>query len=310
MGHKLTANLSRNSTLIFLLIIAWLGLSSASYKWNNYLIEQAVTPLATEQKVSDSTEQSAPITPSTAQLLALETLQRQNIITHISIFILLSLISTIALWRIEQLLISVAAQKKLRDETMAKKTKSLKQEIKQHKIARNELQRLATHDPLTGLRNRRHFIESLDKELNRYQRYQSHFSILLLDIDHFSQVNDMHGHDCGDYVLQQFAKTISQTLRQSDIFVRYGGEEFAIITTSSQLDSAVRFAEKLISHVNGMVMSYQANTISITVSIGVSSPSQLEKPNSQLLVAMADKALHLAKSNGRNMVMTTTEVLS
>ncbi|NRA56434.1 MAG: GGDEF domain-containing protein [Gammaproteobacteria bacterium] len=310
MEHKLTANLSRNSTLIFLLVIVWLGFTYASYKWNNGLIEHAVIPLANEQIISEASEQSAPIVKPSAQQVALDTLQRQNIITHISIFILLSLISTIALWRIEQLLSSVAAQKKLRDEMMAKKTQSLKQEIKQHKIARNELQRLATHDPLTGLRNKRHFIESLDKELNRYQRYQSHFSILLLDIDNFSQVNDAHGHDCGDYVLQQFAKTISQTLRQSDIFVRYGGEEFAIITTSSQLDSAIRFAEKLISHVNDMAINYQANKISITVSIGVSSPSQLDKPNSQLLVAMADKALHLAKSNGRNMVMTTSEVLS
>jgi len=315
MEHNLSENLSRSSSLIILAIIAWLLVVGTSYRWNSHLIEQAQVQLNEELGLSVSQTSSSQVSASVSNAVKISSqrivrLQRQNTLTHGGMFLLLSIISTLALLRIVQLLRVIETDKKLRDDVIAQKTQSLKKEVKQHKHARNELQRLATHDPLTGLRNRRHFIESLDKELNRYQRYQSHFSLLMLDIDLFSQVNDTYGHKCGDYVLQQFAKTISGTLRQSDIFVRYGGEEFAIITTSSQLDSAMRFAVKLIAHVNSMIIDYQGHQIKISVSIGVSSPSQIEQPNSQQLVALADKALHQAKSNGRNQAMSTTEVLS
>jgi diguanylate cyclase (GGDEF)-like protein len=320
MRHNLSRGVSRSSLISALPILVWSLVVSASHAWNSQIISQAMAAIAVnssafitaanDQQAPHSTLLgSSPTDQAPSHDIAVAKLQYHNDLTHLAAFLLLSVISTVAMMRIQQLLITINSEKKLRDDIIAQKTQSLKKEIKQHKFARNELQRLATHDQLTGLRNRRHFIETLDKELNRYQRYQSHFSLLMLDIDCFAQINDNYGHDCGDYVLKQFAKTISNTLRQSDIFVRYGGKEFAIITTSSQLDSAVRFAEKLVEQVSDMVISYQAQQLKITVSIGVSSPSQLEQPNSQQLVALADKALHLAKDNGRNTVMSTSELM-
>jgi len=304
MEHNLSRGISRYSLISALLILVWSLILGTSHAWNNQIIDQAMA--ATKSSTLMVTTLNAQ-TPGHDTSAITSILQYQNNLIHLAVFLLLSVISTAAMIRIKQLLITIDSEKKLRDDIIAEKTQCLKQEIKQHKFARNELQRLATHDQLTGLRNRRHFIETLDKELNRYQRYQSHFSLLMLDIDCFTQINDNYGHDCGDYVLKQFAKTIGKTLRQSDIFVRYGGEEFAIITTSAQLDSAVRFAEKLVGKVNEMVINYQSQQLKITVSIGVSSPSQLEQPNSQQLVTLAEKALHLAKDNGRNTVMSTCE---
>jgi len=180
------------------------------------------------------------------------------------------------------------------------KTDILREEIRQHKAARSELQRLATHDPLTGARNRRHFRDTLASEIERFKRYRNNFSLLIIDLDNFQGVNDLYGHDCGDFVLQQFAQFTQQNLRQSDVFVRYGGQEFAIIATNTEFDSAKRFADKLCKSIETHGIHHQSTTIGITVSIGVGSPDSLTKLSAQSLVSATENALRKAKAQGKN----------
>ena len=227
-------------------------------------------------------------------------LQQQNILSHLLAFSLLMLVSLLALRYARRLIVNIETEKKQREQIISDKTAVLREEIKQHKIARAELQRLATHDPLTGIRNRRHFLDCLDAEIQRFQRYSNDFSLLMLDLDHFKKINDRYGHDCGDTVLIKFAKEIKQLLRKSDVFVRYGGEEFAIIATSTRIDSAKRFADKLTRQVAAMSIDYNEHAVGITVSIGVAAPSLLPQPSPELLIATADKALYQAKNSGRN----------
>ena len=232
------------------------------------------------------------------------TLQRQNMISHLVAYLLLCLISSLLILKIQRLIKNLNQEKAQRDQIIDNKTANLRAEIKQHKIARSELQRLATHDPLTGITNRRHFTSVLNKEILRYQRYQTNFSLLILDLDHFKQINDTFGHDCGDFVLKEFAAQVQQWLRKSDIFSRYGGEEFAIIAPNTELDSAKRFADKLVRDINKIEIEYQSHKISISVSIGVANPSLIDKLTSKSLIAITDKALYLAKSSGRNIAVT------
>ncbi len=227
-------------------------------------------------------------------------LQQQNAFIHLVLFFLLCSMSILATLKIKSLIQDLQSEKQQREGIIAIKTVNLKQEIKQHKVARNELQRLATHDPLTGIRNRRHFTDVLNSEILRYQRYQNNFSLLILDLDYFKKINDTYGHDCGDHVLIEFAKTIKTCLRKSDIFARYGGEEFVIVATNTQLDSAIRFAQKLCRDISDMTINYRGNEIKITVSIGVSSPILLQNPTVESLISYSEKALYQAKNNGRN----------
>ena len=187
-----------------------------------------------------------------------------------------------------------------RDLIIEEKTAVLKEEIQQHKEVRSTLQRISTHDPLTGIRNRRHLLESLKNELKRYQRYKSDFSLLLIDLDHFRQINDKYGNECGDIVLKAFAESVKQSLRESDTFARYDGEEFAIIATNTKIDSALRFAEKLVSRVNQETVMYKGYDIALSISIGVTTPSILAKLSSEQLLTSADDALNIAKAQGRN----------
>lgn len=238
--------------------------------------------------------------PSAYIATASEKLHQQNSLIHLFAFLLLSAISSFTLIKIRRLVIRLEQEKQRRDAMIERKTQHLKNEIKQHKIARSELQRLATHDPLTGIRNRRHFIEALSNEVKRYQRYQNNFSLLMLDLDHFKKINDKYGHDCGDYVLREFATQVQLSLRESDVFVRYGGEEFAIIATNTRLDSAKRFADKLIKDIANMVIKFNNQRVTISVSIGVANPSLFDKPSAQLLISSADHALCQAKDKGRS----------
>ncbi|MCG7532209.1 diguanylate cyclase [Psychrobium sp. MM17-31] len=227
-------------------------------------------------------------------------LHRQNLFIHVAIFLLMTSISLLSLKGIRRLVKQLEFEKANRDLIIEDRTRVLKEEIQQHKEARNALQRFATHDPLTGIRNRRHLLEALKNELKRYQRYKSDFSLLLIDLDHFRQINDKYGNECGDIVLKAFAESVKETLRESDTFARYDGEEFAIIATNTKLDSALRFAEKLVKHVSEQTVNYKGYDIALSVSIGVTAPSVLPKLSSEQLLTSADDVLNIAKAQGRN----------
>lgn len=160
-----------------------------------------------------------------------------------------------------------------------------------------ELVQLATIDPLTSIANRRKFNNALNAEINRDVRYQNGLTLIICDLDHFKNINDIHGHNIGDEVLIEFTELISENIRNSDIFARWGGEEFIILLPETHLETAVDTAEKLRKICEQHHYPYVGN---ITASFGV---TQLLKGDTDTtFINRADDALYKAKEDGRNKV--------
>lgn len=160
------------------------------------------------------------------------------------------------------------------------------------------LRELASHDPLTGIYNRRQFFQLAHRELGRTNRERSAMSLLILDLDHFKQVNDRFGHVAGDQLLINTARVLSEGLREFDIIARYGGEEFVILLPNTDLNQARDIAERLRGQVEQAVLPFGQELLRVTVSIGITSYHYQEEPRE--LLARADHALYAAKSAGRN----------
>ncbi|MDH5559637.1 MAG: GGDEF domain-containing protein [Deltaproteobacteria bacterium] len=160
-----------------------------------------------------------------------------------------------------------------------------------------QLENLSLTDPLTEIFNRRKFNLDLQKELARYKRYGTPFSVIFMDIDYFKKINDDFGHVVGDCVLKDFSKLIKKNLRQIDILARWGGEEFVILSTESTKKMAMQLAEKLRAAVQKHIFE---GVGSITCSFGVSQIQ--EKDCVEIIQKRADNALYLAKKSGRNKV--------
>ncbi|MGI8906606.1 MAG: diguanylate cyclase [Candidatus Sumerlaeaceae bacterium] len=164
------------------------------------------------------------------------------------------------------------------------------------------LAKLAASDDLTGIYNRRSLFESLEIDLARAQRYRHELTVLMMDLDHFKNVNDLHGHAAGDAVLRQFADRISSHLRSTDALFRYGGEEFCAVLPESNHEQGMLVAENLRNVVLSEPFRYEDLELTLTVSIGLSTFA-LPKPLSAAeLLDRADKALYEAKNSGRNRV--------
>lgn len=160
-----------------------------------------------------------------------------------------------------------------------------------------ELERIAIIDRLTGLFNRRKLDEVLSAELKRSKRYGNSFGMIMVDIDHFKNVNDTHGHQVGDQVLQLFAAQLKQGVREVDVSGRWGGEEFLIICPETGKDKLLFLAEKLRIGVQSQAVPEVGGK---TASFGV---TIYEKDDTlETIVSKADKALYLAKEKGRNRV--------
>jgi diguanylate cyclase (GGDEF)-like protein len=165
-----------------------------------------------------------------------------------------------------------------------------------------QLERLATIDSMTGLYNRRHFLEQADAEWSRFQRYQRPLSMLMVDIDHFKQVNDRYGHAVGDEAIIAVAKACASGKRQSDIVGRLGGEEFAVLLPETDLAQAAIVAERLRNTIAAQVMMAHKVHFKVTVSIGIAAAS-LSMSGFDVLMRAADQALYQAKDQGRNCVV-------
>ncbi len=164
-----------------------------------------------------------------------------------------------------------------------------------------EIYRLTTVDGLTQIFNKRYLLETLEREISRCRRYGRALSMLLLDIDHFKQVNDTYGHLAGDFVLKQLASLIKGRVRREDVFGRYGGEEFALIVPELELPGAASVAEKLRQLVEEQNFIFEDQYIPLTVSVGVAEAAGMDLEMADLLKA-ADARLYEAKSAGRNRV--------
>ena len=154
-------------------------------------------------------------------------------------------------------------------------------------------------DALTFLPNRRQVIGDLQREVMVSDRYGTPFSISMLDIDHFKNINDTYGHTVGDEVLRSLANELRQRIRHPDTIGRYGGEEFLIILPHSPLKSAIEQAERLCKHVRARELKAGAQDISLTISMGLAQ-YKIHKENWQTFLSRADKALYQAKNNGRD----------
>lgn len=166
-----------------------------------------------------------------------------------------------------------------------------------------ETDKFAFTDFLTGIANRRHFMQELESEIRRSQRYALPFSFAMVDIDHFKKINDQYGHHAGDLVLQNFCLKCINALRTSDMVGRLGGEEFGILMPMTDLHEAARVIERLRSEVDHSVMSDSGEQIHYTASFGLVSTSQLSGQQSLAqMMRMADAALYAAKQQGRNRV--------
>ena len=166
-----------------------------------------------------------------------------------------------------------------------------------------KLEERAIRDSLTGLYNHNYLLEQLAREVSRARRYDSSLSVFLLDLDFFKDVNDTCGHPFGDYVLNEFSDRVQQRLRDSDIFGRYGGEEFLIILPKTDKDMAEVVAENIREVIDSTPFSLKRHKRYVTVSIGVYSGFGEKTDSARVVVDYVDNALYQAKAEGRNRVV-------
>lgn len=187
------------------------------------------------------------------------------------------------------------------DQSDAVELHGVTRDISERRTLRLELERQASMDSLTGTANRRHFLDTAQKEIHRARRHGNHVTLLMLDIDHFKAVNDTHGHAMGDLCLQAVARACADKLRQSDLIGRIGGEEFAMLLAETDLKQALEVAQRLRTHIRSMDQcTCNSQTVQLTVSIGAAQYNGQESLSE--LMNRADKALYRAKHLGRDRV--------
>ncbi len=160
---------------------------------------------------------------------------------------------------------------------------------------------LATTDELTALNNRRSFFQHATMEMERARRYGRPISFILMDLDHFKRINDSYGHAAGDSVLRETAQRIRDSIRDTDIAGRYGGEEFAVCLPESNQETAEKLAERLRSIIAAKKMKHEQKEFSITASFGIIGRDEIDEETVEELFAKADRALYMAKEKGRNL---------
>ena len=164
----------------------------------------------------------------------------------------------------------------------------------------NQALKMAYTDPLTKTNNRASFQDTMQREIKLARRNSSHLSIIFLDIDHFKDVNDNYGHECGDIALTSAANCIRDAVRGSDIIFRYGGEEFVILLSDTNIDGAQVIADRIRKNIENHTIAYGMEIIKLTASLGIS--TLREDDNSDSIIQRADNAMYHAKENGRNQI--------
>jgi len=181
------------------------------------------------------------------------------------------------------------------------KMKNLWDELQEKNLI---LEELSKKDGLTDLYNHRHFHERISEEFKRAKRYKLPLCCVLIDLDHFKNVNDTYGHQAGDKILKSLAEIVVGNIREVDIAARYGGEEFALILPHIALKDAVIMANRIRTNVESEVFRFNDTNINITISMGVAGMLDNKASSYNELIRFADEALYAAKANGRNRVET------
>ncbi|MFW6054752.1 MAG: GGDEF domain-containing protein, partial [Thermodesulfobacteriota bacterium] len=182
---------------------------------------------------------------------------------------------------------------------LVKLSSSLTRKVKEQREKITSLSALATRDRLTGLKNYQSFREALDRELAGCRRYAYSSVLALADMDSFKSVNDNYGHLAGDHVLQEIARFFSKNIRKSDIVARYGGEEFIFILSRTSIKAGLQILDRLRECLSKFQVKYRDQTISVSMSVGVTSFSSDEASKDELL-RQADTAMYQAKNAGGN----------
>ena len=167
-----------------------------------------------------------------------------------------------------------------------------------------EIYEAATTDSLTGLLNRQAFMDRSAGELIYARRNNAFVHVLMIDVDNFKRVNDTWGHQCGDLVLKEVARLLSEEKRDSDLLSRYGGEEFLLLMGGITPEDAKKRAEKLKNSIAQHIFSWMDTVIPVTISIGISSRQGFDIKQINDLIAESDKLLYIAKDCGKNQVIT------
>ncbi|MBN1294752.1 MAG: diguanylate cyclase [Candidatus Latescibacteria bacterium] len=171
--------------------------------------------------------------------------------------------------------------------------------------AENLLRKIATTDSLTGLSNRRDFINKIKNEMARFDRNNKPFTVVMGDIDHFKKCNDTFGHDFGDFVIQRTAQLMVSSLRQQDFVGRWGGEEFLVVLPETTLEKGDKVAEKIRTVIASSPFSFRGKKYSVTMSFGVSVYDHAMTMDD--VINKADECLYIAKGAGRNRVVALKE---
>jgi hypothetical protein len=162
-----------------------------------------------------------------------------------------------------------------------------------------DLREQALHDPLTGLYNRRYLSETIEREIAIAEREQKHLSVIVMDLDHFKNINDTFGHQVGDQFLIEFATLLGNRVRKSDTAYRYGGEEFLLVLPGTQVEDAAKRADEIRLECANLRIPHKNKTLKVTTSVGVAT-YPLHGKGPEEVVIKADKALYRSKQDGRN----------
>ena len=223
----------------------------------------------------------------------------------------ISIVTAVCLWRLMPTLINIPSIDMLKQRNtelenlraeLEESNKSLEEKVKQRTL---ELERQANTDTVTGIASRFAIMDRLSRCYMAYQRYHHPFSILMIDVDHFKDINDNHGHQTGDKVLHDLALCIEDNIRKTDSVGRYGGEEFLVILPETPAEQACELADRIRIAVEAMTLN---DDIIITCSIGVATISRGISDDG--LISQADKALYKAKNAGRNQVVSYTKKIA
>ena len=185
--------------------------------------------------------------------------------------------------------------------SLQEKNALLEKEIMERKRIQVELERIATTDPLTGLYNRRYFFNLGETEYAKAQRYKRPISVIILDADHFKDINDSYSHAAGDQALVHLATQLHNLTRSADIVARYGGEEFIILLPETPSQDAYWLAERIRETIQNSILSYEGKQFSYTLSLGIADNQVSEQcAKFEGILSLADRALYQAKDRGRN----------
>lgn len=190
------------------------------------------------------------------------------------------------------------------EEEIQRRTQELEAALQEAEELKRRYQHLSIVDELTGIHNRRFFFPEAHAALASAVRHRQAFSILMVDLDHFKQINDVYGHGMGDKVLQITAALLKGQTREGDIIARFGGEEFVMALPHTDLDGARQLAERVLVSLRSLAFSASGKTLRVTTSIGISGLTGQESPDRpdllESLLRQADQALYYSKAHGRD----------